>query len=253
MDVHAVTGGHAVALSVRGRRAENQDRVVVMPNVIVLADGIGGHAGGHLAAQAAAAAASSTLLPVTAAQAEHAFGAAAEAVGRVRASDPRFVDAGCTLTVVATRPATGIDLITCVVAHAGDSPAFLVRGEDLTLLTHPHTVSADLVRAGRLTEDQAQTHPDRHTLSRSIGPAGLGDPDVREFELLPGDRVLVASDGLLDVPVRSRLRELATADGSLYGVAESLVRHAALTSSDNITVAMLDPYGDDEVVMTADS
>lgn len=231
------------SLSARGRRPQNQDRVVALPDLVVLSDGVGGYAGGHLAAHAAVAAALGALLPpVTAGQAQHAFRAATEAVARVRASDPEWADAGCTLTVVATRPAAGIDLITCVVAHAGDSPAFLVRGHDLTLLTPPHTVTAELVRTGRLHRDQEATHPDRHTLSRSIGPAGLGEPDIREFELLPRDRVLVASDGLLDVPDRARLRELATADVGVEEAVKSLVEYALETSNDNVTVAMLDPY-----------
>lgn len=240
------------ARSHRGVRFDNQDRVFVTSSLLVLADGIGGHAGGQHAAHVAVAGAARYLAEsVTSASLLRGFSAASEAVAQVRLGDPRHSEAGCTLTVVATRPATGLDLLTCVVAHAGDSPAFLVRDGDLTLLTPPHTLTAELVRAGDLTDSEAETHPGRNTLTRSIGVTGLQDPDVKEFELIPGDRLLVASDGLLDVPDRRQLREITVSFAHVRDIVDRLVDYAAATSHDNITVAMLDPYSDANDLMVA--
>jgi PPM family protein phosphatase len=242
------------ARSHRSARSDNQDRVFVTPTLLVLADGIGGHPGGRQAAQAAVGGASRDLPdPITSEGIVRGFVAASEAVAQVRLGDPRYSEAGCTFTVVAVRPAIGLDLLTCVVAHVGDSPALLVREGELTLLTPPHTVSDELVRAGRLAEVDVATHPGRNTLSRSLGSRGLEQPDVREFELIEGDRLLVASDGLLDVPDRRELRRLASRAAPVRDVVDQLADYALRTSRDNVTVAMLDPYADeDDVTVSGD-
>jgi PPM family protein phosphatase len=233
------------ARSSTGGRATNQDRVVAMPDLVVLADGMGGHEGGELAAHAAVAAATGALVPpVNVRAVETAFMDAEVAVQQVRHREPRLAHAGCTLTIVSLAVSAGGGLVRSLVAHAGDSPAFLLRDGEMSLLTAPHTVTAELVRSGRLTEDKSRTHPGQHTLTRSIGTAGKLTPEVRELELQSGDRVLVASDGISAGPDRREVRRLATSPQPVQDVVAELVDYLAATSSDNVTVALLDPWAD---------
>ena len=231
------------ARSVPGGRDSNEDRVIVLPELVVLADGMGGHEGGELAAHAAVSAASAALLPpVTEPVVRVAFEDAGAAVHQVRHRQPRLVEAGCTLTVVALRPMVVAGSVRGLVAHVGDSPAFLVRRGQLQLLTQAHTVAAELVRSGRLTEDESQTHPGQHTLTRSVGVMGRQGPEIRELELEPGDRILVASDGITAGPDRREVRRLACAPGPVDEVIAELADYLDATSSDNATVALLDPW-----------
>ena len=233
------------ASSLTGGRATNQDRVVAMPDLVVLADGMGGQEGGELAAQAAVAAATGALVPpVSIKSLEAAFADAEMAVQQVRHREPRLAHAGCTLTLVALAASAGGGLVRCLVAHAGDSPAFLLRDGEMSLLTPPHTVTAELVRSGRLSEDQSQRHSGQHTLTRSVGSTGKLTPEVRELELQIGDRVLVASDGISAGPDRREVRRLASASGPVEDVVTELADYLAATSSDNVTVALLDAWAD---------
>ena len=235
-----------------GGRVVNQDRVVAMPDLVVLADGMGGHEGGELAAHAAVAAALGALVPpVTLTSVEDALAEAETAVQQVRHREPRLADAGCTLTIAALRTSAGGGLVRCLFAHAGDSPAFLLRDDEMSLLTPPHTVTEELVRSGRLTEVQSRTHPGQHTLTRSIGTAGQLTPEVRELELQPGDRVLVATDGISAGPDRREVRRLVMSSGPVEDVVTELADYLAATSSDNVTVAVLDAWADPAEVAAA--
>ena len=235
-----------------GGRATNQDRVVAMPDLVVLADGMGGHEGGELAAHAAVSAAAGALVPpVNVRAVEAAFMDSEVAVQQVRHREPRLAHAGCTLTIVALAASAGGGLVRCLVAHAGDSPAFLLRDGEMSLLTPPHTVTAELVCSGRLTEEQSRRHPGQHTLTRSVGATGKLQPDVRELELQLGDRVLVASDGISAGPDRREVRRLATASGPVEDVVIALVDYLTATSSDNVTVALLDAWADPDEATAA--
>ena len=237
-----------------GGRVINQDRVIAMPDLVVLADGMGGHEGGELAAHAAVTAAAGALVPpVVITSVESAFRDAELAVQQIRHREPRVAQAGCTLTIVALRTSAGGGLVRCLFAHAGDSPAFLLRDNEMSLLTPPHTVTAELVRSGRLTEEQSQGHRGQHTLTRSIGTIEWVAPEVREQELQPGDRVLVATDGISAGTDRREVRRLATSPGPSEDVVAELADYLAATSSDNVTVALLDPWADpDGVTVTND-
>lgn len=226
-------------ISRQGRRESNDDVVFAADGLVVLADGMGGHAGGRQAATAAVGAALQQLTSPTELAIRDAFMSANAAVRSYRMTSPEHRDAGCTLTVVYLRqnPAVGSQVI---VGHAGDSPAFLIRGGEMTLLTPPHTEAETLHREGRITAEEVTTHPGKHTLRRSVGATTDLDPDIAIVDLQDGDRLMVCSDGLLGVPDRRVLRDAITQQGSAHEVATALVTRALETSSDNVTVAVLD-------------
>jgi serine/threonine protein phosphatase PrpC len=231
------------AVSYRGRRVTNDDVVFVGDGLVVLADGMGGHAGGQQAAQAAVGAALTRVTGRSETAVREAFTAANAAVREYQLGNPEHSDAGCTLTIVVLRevPAIGPQAI---VGHAGDSPAFLVRAGELTLLTPPHTVADHLRREGRLTDEQAASHPGRNTLQRSVGGRADLQPEVQTVDLREGDRLMVCSDGLLDVPDRRRIRDIAAMDKDVRLLVEELAGAALDSSADNVTVAMVEVSSD---------
>lgn len=239
------------AVSHRGRRDANDDVVFVRDGLVVLADGMGGHAGGRQAALTAIGAALGRLTSLTEASLREAFNAANVAVREYQLSNPDHGDAGCTLTVVFLRdvPAVGRQ---AVIGHAGDSPTFLVRGNDLTLLTPPHTVAEHLRREGKITEEQASSHPGQHTLQRSVGGRTDLEPEIHVVDVRDGDRLLVCSDGLLDVSDRRRLREIACGFDDPATTVEKLAAFALASSTDNVTVAVLDTGEGSEVSSSHD-
>src|SRR5262249_59301937 len=100
-------------------------------------------------------------------------------------ANPNLGRFGTTMTVAAS---LGKDLL---VAHLGDSRAYLQRGEKLYQLTRDHTLAQDLVEQGRLTQSEVATHPRKHVLTRALGGgSGADDPDVQDVVLANGDCLL---------------------------------------------------------------
>jgi serine/threonine protein phosphatase PrpC len=174
-------------------RAINEDRVFDCPDARVwaVADGMGGHAGGDLAAQAVV----DRLRTLT--RGSRAIGftdmlvALGQANGDIRQRNDRLgADAGTTVV------AAMIDGTTARIAWAGDSRAYRLRDGDMELLTHDHSLVQELVDAGLLTADAAERHPQSHVVTRALGVND--DPRLQTVSLglMPGDRLLLCSDGL---------------------------------------------------------
>ncbi len=156
------------------------------PVVVMVADGMGGHVAGEVASRLAVAAA------VEAGdgpreRVEAANRAILEEVGR----RPELAGMGTTLTLVEL----GADGVARV-AHVGDSRAYLLRDGRLRLLTTDHTVVNEYVQAGKISADEAATHPQRSMLTRALGLVPVVQVDTFEEPLRPGDRLLLCSDGV---------------------------------------------------------
>jgi PPM family protein phosphatase len=227
------------AVSKRGARESNEDVVYVDDTLILLADGMGGSPGGRQVAQVAVGSALSVLTSPTEGAVRDAFSAANSSVLQYRIAHSEHHSAGSTLTIVAVResPVSGLQAL---VGHVGDSPAFHIRGGELTLLTPPHTLTESLRTAGRISEREATTHPGRHVLQRSIGAHRTIDPEVHTIDIREGDRLLVSSDGLLEVPDRRRIRDIARQNVTVTRLAEELATLATRSSTDNVTVVLMD-------------
>lgn len=140
---------------------------------------------------------------------------------------------GTTLTVAA------IEGERLVLAHIGDTRAYLVRGGRIEIVTQDHTHVRSLVAAGRLTADEAASHPDRATLNRALAPGAPTAPDLLVRHVMAGDRVLLLSDGVHAVVPAAGLAPVLTAPGSAEEVADALVGLAlAAGAPDNIAVAV---------------
>ena len=214
-------------------RVINEDRGFDYPDrcVWAVADGMGGHAGGDLAAQAVV----DRLRVLTAG--ERAIGftdmlvALGQANGDIRQRNDRL-GLGAGATVVAAT----IDRATAHIAWAGDSRAYRLRGGSLDLLTRDHSLVQELVDAGLLAADRAESHPQSHVVTRALGVDD--DPRLQTVSvgLKPGDRLLLCSDGL------SRSLNAADADGdTIEMLADSMLANAlARDGSDNVSLVILE-------------
>ena len=124
------------------------------------------------------------------------------------------------------------------VAHIGDSRAYLLRNGELRQVTDDHSVVAEMMREGLLTEEEASRHPYRHMITRAVGTDQLVTADILTFDKQPGDRWLICSDGLSGcVPTADLIENLTSFD--LPEAADRLLQ-LALTrgGQDNITLVL---------------
>jgi len=184
----------AVALAISGPSGAGEDFL------LVVADGMGGHPAGDVASQIAM----NTLMEALPALPDgdlglalkQAYRRANEAVFRAGEAEPAHAGMGTTLTsaLLHGKYAT--------IAHVGDSRAYLLRGQVLTQVTRDHTVVAEEVAQGLITAEAARRDPRRNQLIHVIGTLPRLEsklPAIFELTLLPGDRLLLCSDGLYDV------------------------------------------------------
>jgi len=220
-------------------RAGNEDSGYAGPRMLLVADGMGGHAAGELASAIAVATLSS--LNENPPSAADALGALADAVDRVGislgsvvAAEPELAGMGTTVTGLAWLGGR------IAVVHVGDSRAYLLRDGALVQLTHDHTYVQTLVDAGRLTEEQAAKHPRRSLLTRALDGITPVEADLSVREARVGDRYLLCSDGLTGVIADERL-QLILAQRDPTGCVTQLVDEALERGApDNVTVVVAD-------------
>ena len=127
-----------------------------------------------------------------------------------------------------------------VIAHLGDSRAYLVRGQGLARITRDHTIVQLLVDNGEIDPEEAPTHSARGQLTRYVGMAGEALPEARCLEIQEGDRILLCSDGLTGVVNEERLLSALRAGKAPSGACRRLVDAAnAAGGKDNVTAVVL--------------
>jgi protein phosphatase len=222
-------------------RQTNQDSGYAGPHLLVIADGMGGHAGGDVASSLAIG----ELAPLDGeshgsddaiAHLERAVRSAhAELLARVE-EEPQLAGMGTTVTAL-LRSGNRLAL-----AHIGDSRAYLLRDGALTQITRDHTFVQTLVDEGRLTAEEAEHHPQRSVLMRVLSDiVDDPEPDFSMRESRVGDRYLLCSDGLSGVVSFETLRD-TLAGGDPPGVTcERLVALARRAGApDNVTCIVAD-------------
>jgi protein phosphatase len=134
-----------------------------------------------------------------------------------------------------------------VFGHVGDSRAYLIRDGKIEQLTDDHSLVAELVRSGRLTPEEAETHPQRSVITRAVGTEAEVDVDTFSIAPAPGDLFLICSDGLTDmVDDRTIFDAIEKHRGNLEDAAKALVVAANRSGGeDNITVVFFEVSGDE--------
>jgi protein phosphatase len=163
---------------------------------------------------------------------------AGRAVTEVAAAGPAAeADAGTTLTAMLW---TGSQL---ALVHIGDSRAYLLRDGELFQITHDHTMVQSLLDDGRLTPEEAASHPQRSLLARALGAHPDMTPDIRLHEVRPADRYLLCSDGLSAVVPADEIHRVVTAPGDPEQAVRGLVALAnAAGGPDNVSCVIADVF-----------
>lgn len=199
--------------------------------VLVVADGMGGHVAGEVASRLAVNAAASNDL-----EAADRVAAANRAIREEVAREPSLEGMGTTMTLVALNSE-----MTAHIAHIGDSRAYLLRDGELRQVTEDHTVAAEHVASGEITEEEARTHPQRHMLTRTLGLTRFVNVDEIMLKLESGDRLLLCSDGLnemvTDADIATELGDGSPVDQVVWSLVETANEAGGL---DNITVIVID-------------
>jgi protein phosphatase len=230
-------------------RSENQDRIsrfrVPQGEVFAIADGMGGHRDGARAAELALAKFEQYLsqvppdFPTPEALQRAASHANSElyrqACGAVPGAEPQGAAMGSTLVVLLLR---GRQVF---VGHAGDSRAYLLQAGVLSPLTWDHTLVQRMIDHGMLSVEEARNHPDASVLTRAFGQQAEIELEVgAPFELAPGDRFLLCSDGLCGyVEATEIARVLAAASGAQEATDRLLDLALAKGGEDNISVQVI--------------
>ena len=232
---------YAAATDIGLVRQTNQDALYVDDALAIIADGMGGHAAGEVAAAI-------SIDMVCAGFREHqnveGLVEAIQNANRAVVSDARgnpehFGMATTIIAVGLTYDLEGVMSPTLV--HVGDSRAYQLRDGALRQLSEDHSVAEEWVRMGRLTAEEALVHPRRHQLTRGVGVEDTIAIDVRSISALAGDRVLLCSDGLSNELDGDTLARLASAPNGLEMAVESLVSEAKVAGGrDNISAILLE-------------
>jgi PPM family protein phosphatase len=251
--------GEHIGLSHRGRRRRhNEDAYVVQPPLFAVADGMGGAKAGEVASALAADAVQESGNDGESGEARVAS-LIEEANRRVfrRASEDREASGmGTTMTVALVE---GDEV---AIGHVGDSRAYLIRDGRLEQLTDDHSLVAELVRSGKLTPEEAETHPQRSVITRALGTEADVDVDTFSVQAAPGDLFLLCSDGLTSmVDDETILDAVEQNRADLREAAKALVSAANRGGGeDNITVVFFEVDGGpvpeektEDTVITADT
>ena len=225
-------------------RTANQDSYFVddeLGRFFIVADGMGGHAGGQEASKIATEViyaylrqhwdsplASDILL-------KEAVEKANLSIIEDQQTHPERRDMGTTVVVLIFRDEQPL----C--AHVGDSRLYRLRGSHLEQITDDHTWVGMALKKGEINAEQAKLHPWRHVLSQCLGREDLQHIDIQEFEIRSGDRLLICSDGLTEEVGDEQIETALTNLNSCQETAQELIDAAkAAGGSDNITVVIVE-------------
>ena len=215
------------------KRRRNEDAYVCEPPLFAIADGMGGAQAGEVASRLAAAALRES--GADAGGEQRIVDLVQEANRRVydrSTTDPDTSGMGTTITVALVED-EGV-----VIGHVGDSRAYLVRGREIEQLTEDHSLVNELLKSGKLSPEEAETHPQRSVITRAVGTDPDVDVDSFIVDTQDGDVFLICSDGLTDMVDDEHILETVERHRSnLDRVTKQLVTAANRGGGeDNITV-----------------
>ena len=225
-------------------RSLNEDSLLALPGLYVVADGMGGHAAGEVASQLCVQTLERAL---PAGQRDRdsvqtAIETANEAILTHVGGHPDDQGMGTTVTGVVL--AGGGETAHWVVFNLGDSRTYQFLDGQLRQLTVDHSEVQELVQRGELTADQARVHPSRNVVTRSLGVEQLGVTDFWRIPVSAGERLVLCSDGLSDELLDEAISGILADCPSAQGAADALVDAAVVHGGrDNVTVVVIDVAG----------
>lgn len=231
------------------RRQINQDFVYLsetpvgnLPNIFIVADGMGGHNAGEFASRYAV---ETIVEEVKASVEKNPTLILGKAIDRANAFIRQKAGSDKTLMGMGTT----VVIATCIgkyleVANVGDSRLYLIN-EEIEQVTIDHSLVEEMIQSGGIDRRSARNHPDKNIITRALGARGMVEADFFNLELEAGDIVLLCSDGLTNMVEDDAIRQILKSGDSLKERAEALVQRANYNGGkDNISVIIIEPSAD---------
>lgn len=227
-------------------RSVNQDYIFVsekpmgnLPNLFLVADGMGGHKAGDLASEYTVSrvceAVTKSMQKIPFQILKGAFQYANQKLIEKAAESPAYTGMGTTLVAVTVQ-----DDGTAYVANIGDSRLYRI-GDEIEQITEDHSLVEEMVRMGEISKEEARNHPEKNIITRAIGVSDTIEPDYFDTKLEKGECLLLCSDGLSNMIDDAQIREILKHRTDLKSGAEELVRTANENGGrDNISVVLIE-------------
>lgn len=214
-----------------------------LPNLLVVADGMGGHRAGDFASRFTVEVLAEEVQNSKETHPEQILGnaiqTANERLMEEAAKDSRLEGMGTTLVA-----ATILDHV-LYFANVGDSRLYLINKE-IRQLSKDHSMVEEMVRLGGLTEEEAKHHPDKNIITRAMGVKDKVEPDFFEYRLKGGDTILMCSDGLTNMVDDDEIFQIVKSARDIVEAVETLIQRANENGgSDNIGIVLAQPYADE--------
>ncbi|MCI9314950.1 MAG: Stp1/IreP family PP2C-type Ser/Thr phosphatase [Lachnospiraceae bacterium] len=246
---HTVLKSYAMT-DIGQKRQLNQDFIYLsetpignLPNVFIVADGMGGHNAGDYASRYAVETVVEEIGSSFEKNPVRILGRAidkANALIRERAREDAAYNGMGTTMVIATCIGRYLE-----VANVGDSRLYVI-GDRIKQITQDHSLVEEMVRMGGIDRESARNHPDKNIITRAIGARDYVEADFFNLELQTGDMVLLCSDGLTNMMDDETIRRIIKGGGSLKDRVEELVRTANQNGGkDNISAILIEPSTDE--------
>lgn len=236
------------SLSDKGKRRQlNQDVVYSselpvgnLPNLFIIADGMGGHKAGDYASRYA--------VDTICREAEHSAEKSPEkilqsAIDAANAGIFELSNENRDLEGMGTTVVAAVVYGCCLkVGNVGDSRLYIVNGKNIRQITTDHSLVEEMIRMGGLDRESARTHPNKNIITRAVGVTSAVAADFYEVELQKGDIILLCSDGLSNMLEDEEIRMIVNAQRDIMEKAEALVRAANQNGGrDNISLILIEP------------
>lgn len=240
---------HAVGLTDVGRvRSINQDsfHLIKDKNISIVADGMGGHAAGDQASKIAVKTITEILEGYDFQSEDGESGMSIEELVRyaLQEANEQILLASLSNQHLQGMGTTAIVAVEnqgkLYLGHVGDSRTYLVRNQKISQITEDHSVVQQLVKAGAISEAEAEVHPYKNVITRCLGMQANVEPDTLEMVLEPGDRILMCSDGLSNMVSDATLEQLINETETPESTCQKLIDLANENGgTDNITAVLL--------------
>ena len=232
------------------KRQMNQDYIFTseipvgnLPNLFIVADGMGGHNAGDFASRYTV---ETVLNQIRASSLTDPVGLISQALEYANqeilhkaSTEPEYRGMGTTF-VAATIEGHHLS-----VANVGDSRLYIVNYK-IQQVTRDHSYVQEMVRLGKMDQEDARTHPDKNVITRAVGAAAELEVDFFEFDLQPYDRILLCSDGLTNMIEDEQIRRIMCSQRDLAESVQRLIATANQNGGkDNISVIIIEPYSDE--------
>ncbi len=232
------------------RRAMNQDMVYSselpvgnLPDLFMVADGMGGHKAGDYASRCAVDVMVRSIMGSAETDAKQliqkAISDANEEILSKSMGNPDYEGMGTTVVACSIREDT------MKVANVGDSRLYLIRDHKITQITEDHSLVQEMVRLGKIDQENARNHPKKNIITKAVGVMPQVEADFFDVSLQAGDEILLCSDGLSNMLEDEEIRMIMEAGRDITEKAEALVRAANENGGkDNISVIVIEPFAE---------